>query len=408
MSTAHPQSVYKCPSFGLARDGPMGRGRERYGALGTLSGGAALRLDMSEDLWYSKREYPRFYRVGGETVKAMILAAGLGTRLLPLTREIAKPAIPFANRPLIHHCLEWLEENGVEEVVINLHYHPQSVVAAIMQGSWPLKINFSHEPILLGTAGGLKKAEGHFQDSTFAMVNSDSLSEIDLAAPTAYHREKGAMATMVLKEKPSEDPYGTVRIDGEGRVRDIKGRGVPQGEGRGYTFTGIHLFEPEIFRWVPSGRLFEINRMVYPRLIQEGRGVWGYVTDAFWAEVGSHETYLQAHRDFLVRRSFGVVSETHLSSRIELVPPVLIGRGCHIGDGARIGPLAIVGHNCDMGQRAVVEDSVLWNEVTLGPGARVRGSIVGHGATIPPGTQLRGMAIWGGEQKRIDSGEDKR
>ena len=122
-------------------------------------------------------------------MKAMILAAGLSTRLLPLTEKIAKPAIPFANRPLIHHCLEWLVENGVGEVVINLHYQPQSIISAVRQRSWPLRIHFSHEPNLLGTAGGVKKVEKHFRDETFAMINSDSAATVLRAASAASDAE---------------------------------------------------------------------------------------------------------------------------------------------------------------------------------------------------------------------------
>ncbi|MBW2121558.1 MAG: NDP-sugar synthase [Deltaproteobacteria bacterium] len=331
----------------------------------------------------------------------MVLAAGLGTRLLPLTREIAKPAVPFFNRPLIHHCLEWLERNGIDEVVVNLHYRPRSVISAIEEGSWPLKIHLSYEPDLLGTAGGLKKAEEHFGDETFVMINSDSLFEGDLAAPLSFHRERGAMATMVLRERSPEDPYGTVRIGEEGRIIAIRGGGAP-GEGKGYVFTGIHLFQPEILDWIPRGCLCEINRDVYPRLIGEGLGIWGFVTGAFWAEVGSRRTYLTAHMEVLNREGPEPRSTSPLSDHVEEVAPVLAGRDCRVGEGARVGPRAVVGEDCQIGEGAVVEDSVLWNGVRIGPGARVRGSIVGHRTTIEAGTSVEGMAVSGRERVRID------
>jgi NDP-sugar pyrophosphorylase family protein len=331
----------------------------------------------------------------------MILAAGLGTRLLPLTREIAKPAIPFVNRPLIRYGLDWLVQNGIDEVVINLHHRPQSVLSAIREHPWPLEIHFSREPTLLGTAGGLKKAEKHFSDETFVMINSDSLFEIDLAGPLTYHRERQALATMVLRAKSHEDSYGTVRMDGEGRLIEIGGRAQPQGEGEGYVFTGIHLFESEIFEWIPPNCFFEINHGVYPRLIREGRRVFGYGTDTFWAEVGSHRTYLQAHSDFLTRFASKAVSESGLSDRVELVPPVLIGKGCRIADTARVGPSVAVGNHCQIGPGVVIEDSVIWNDVIVGPEARVKGSILGHGTTIDKGTRLEGVVVYGRQRKRI-------
>ncbi len=331
----------------------------------------------------------------------MILAAGLGTRLLPLTREIAKPAIPFANRPLIHYCLEWLGENGIDMVVINLHHQPQSIVSVIEERSWPFEIHFSHEPSILGTAGGLKKAERFLKDGTFVIVNSDCLFEVELAAPVAYHEEKGALATMVLKEKPPKDPYGTVRTDKAGRIIGIEGPDMRKGQGRGYTFTGIHIFEPEILRWIPPDRSTEMSHMVYPRLIQERRGAWGFLTNAFWAEVGRHETYLEAHRQFLVRHAFGAVTEGRLSPHVRLVPPAIVGLDCQIEDEAQIGPMAVLGPGCHIGRGAIIEDSVLWEKVTGGPGAHVRGSIIGHEVTIDPGARVEGRVVSGGEWQEI-------
>jgi mannose-1-phosphate guanylyltransferase len=358
-------------------------------------------LDIEAFLCYSRRNRRFFVLVRGDELKAMVLAAGLGTRLLPLTREIAKPAIPFVNRPLIHYSLDWLVRNGIHEAVINLHHRPHSIVSAIRERAWPLKIHFSHEPMLLGTAGGLKKAERHLSDETFVMINSDSLFEIDLSGPLTHHRENQALATMVLRKRSHGDSYGTVRVDGEGRIIEVGERGRSQGEGRGYVFTGIHLFEPEIFEWIPPNRFFEINQGVYPRLIQEDRRVLGYGTDTFWAEVGSHRTYLQAHGDFFSRFAFGVVSESDLSGRAELTPPVLIGKGCRIADMVRVGPSVAVGNHCQIGQGAVVENSVIWNDVVVGQEAQVKGSILGHRTTIEKGSQLQGMVVCGGQQKRI-------
>ncbi|NIQ37807.1 MAG: NTP transferase domain-containing protein [Proteobacteria bacterium] len=334
-------------------------------------------------------------------MKAMILAAGLGTRLLPLTQKIAKPAVPFANRPLIQYCLEWLGKNGVDEVVINLHHQPESIRSAIEKRSWPIRIHFSHEPEILGTAGGVKKAEKYFKDETFFMVNGDSLYEVDLAGPVAYHKKKGALATMVLRERTPEDPYGTVGVDAKGRITGIGGEPVQEANERGYAFTGIHLFEPALFQWIPPGRLFEINQMVYPQLIQKGREVWGFVTKAFWAEVGSHETYLTAHREFLTRHAFGAITETRLSPRVHLNPPALVGSDCQVEDEAQIGPMAVLGSGCHIGTGAVIEDSVLWENATAGPGSHIKGSIIGHGVAVGPGKHLEGMVASGGEWRKI-------
>ena len=340
--------------------------------------------------------------VEGAHVKAMVLAAGLGTRLLPLTKDTAKPAVPFANRPLIHHCLEWLCKNDVDHVVINLHHRPESVIAAVREHLWPVEIDFSHEPQILGTAGGVKKAEKHFTDGTFIMVNSDSLYEVDLTGPVAHHKEKGAVATMVLREASAKDPYGRVIVDEGGRVKEIRGRETLGEETEGYIFTGIHVFEPEVFHYIPPGRFYEINQMVYPRLIREGRVVQGFVSDDFWAEVGNHKAYLQAHRDVLRRRRNSLVRESPVPSETKVSSPVLIGRECHVGRGARIGPMAVVGHRCTIGRGTVIEGSVLWDDATVGAGSRVSGSIVGHQTSIAPGTHLERMVACREDRRSIE------
>jgi mannose-1-phosphate guanylyltransferase len=192
-----------------------------------------------------------------------------------------------------------------------------------------------------------------------------------------------------------------VRIDEDGRVIDIGGALGAQRAGREYIFAGIHLLEPEVFRWIPSGCFFEINRMVYPRLLEEGREVRGFLTDAPWAEVGSHRTYLQAQRDHLMRNPERKVTESVVSDRVELVPPVLVGEGCQIGDGTRIGPRVVVGDNCQIGADVVIEDSAVWSDVTIGSRVHMRGAIVGHRTRIDVGTELKDVVACGEERRRI-------
>jgi mannose-1-phosphate guanylyltransferase/mannose-1-phosphate guanylyltransferase/phosphomannomutase len=290
----------------------------------------------------------------------------------------------------------------VDEVVINLHHRPESIVSAVRQKTWPLDIHFSHESDLLGTAGGVKKAERYFKKGAFVMVNSDTLSEIDLADTVAHHREKAALATMVLRKRHPDDSYGTVRMDETGRIVRIGKRVVSSDGEKGYVFTGIHIFEPEVFQWIPQDRFSEINQEIYPQMIEGGQEVRGIVADAFWTEVGSHETYLKAHGEHLSRHNVDVVTESDLSDRGRLTPPVLIGRGCQVEARARIGPSVVVGHGSRIGQGAVIEESVVWDDVIIGSDAHVKGCIVGHRTTIEPGTILNGLVVCGGERKKIE------
>src|SRR3989441_4582889 len=202
-------------------------------------------------------------------MKAMVLAAGLGERMWPLTEGRAKPSLPLLNRPIIAFPLEHLARHGVKEVVINLHYHPESIRGTVGDGRrHGLKVHYSEEPIILGTAGGLKKAEPLLKDSgSFLMVNSDSLSDCDLSAVLKKHRESGALATMVLTPQDSKSGYSTVEMDVRNRIGRIAGNppgDSDPGAGR-YFFTGIHVLEPEIFNSIPAGKS-DINKDVYPRL----------------------------------------------------------------------------------------------------------------------------------------------
>src|SRR5262245_25084240 len=204
-------------------------------------------------------------------MKAMILAAGMGERMRPLTEDRAKPSLPLLNRPMIMHTLSYLKGHGVKEAVINLHYEPESIRGPVGDGTRAgIKVHYSEEPIILGTAGGLKKAEGYFQGSgTFVMINSDFVTNADLGTAVKEHTKAGAQATLILIPERPGTSYGRVQIDKDGRVVSIAGRPSP-GSGPGYTFTGIHIIEPDVIKTIPPGVPFEINQEVYPAIIKKG------------------------------------------------------------------------------------------------------------------------------------------
>src|SRR5213593_3964843 len=157
-------------------------------------------------------------------MKAMILAAGLSERMRPLTDRRAKPSLPLLNRAIIVHALDHLKRHGIREVMINLHYQPESIRGIVGDGSrHGLKVHYSDEPIILGTAGGLKKVEGFLRDGTFVMANGDSVSDCDLGAVQKLHRESGALATMVLTPLDPTAAYGIVEVGDGDRIQRISG-----------------------------------------------------------------------------------------------------------------------------------------------------------------------------------------
>lgn len=232
-------------------------------------------------------------------MKAMVLAAGLGARLRPITNNIPKPLIPVAGRPLIHYTLNLLKKHGISEATVNLHYLADMIKKEIGDGSrFGIKVNYSYEPEILGTGGGLKKVEDFFSDGTFIVINADILVDLDLTDVARFHKEKRAIATMVLRHDNDVDSYGAIEIDAEGRIRQFLGKidykGAPL---RRLMFTGIHVLEPEVLSYIPSNTSCCINRTAYPEMISTGERVYGYVMDGYWSDLGTPERYRQAEED---------------------------------------------------------------------------------------------------------------
>jgi mannose-1-phosphate guanylyltransferase/phosphomannomutase len=341
-------------------------------------------------------------------MKAMVLAAGLGERLRPLTIDRAKPSLPLLNRPLIEHTLGYLEENGTTEVVINLHHMPESIRGLIGDGRrLGLKVHYSVEPTILGTAGGLKNAEGHFRDSgTFVMINSDFVTDFNLKEAVGAHQASGSLATLILT--PAHDPmeYGVVELGEDNRIIRIAGRPEPGNwtSGSRYTFTGIHILEPEILDQIPSGRPFEINREVYPPLIAARRPIRGHVHHGFWRELGTLRLYLegtlavlgQSLDRFIVHlqtRPGIYIDQVTLPPDVTIEAPLLVGRACTVGPRSSLLGGVVLGKNVRIGSGCALRSSVLWDGARIGDGASLSDCIVASGVSVPPGATLSGRAL---------------
>ncbi len=303
-------------------------------------------------------------------MKAMILAAGLGTRLRPLTLEIAKPAVPLLGKPLVVRLIEKLAGEGVSDFRLNLHHLPGSLEAVFRNPRWGgLPVSFSYEAEILGTAGGLKANESFLRDGTFLMANADIVMDFSLREAIAFHRKHAALATMILY--PQEPPfrYFPVRIDREGRLRNFKGM-CPGGDLRPetYVFTGVHILEPRIFRYIPDGRFCEINDEVYPAALAQGERIFGYPVKGYWNDLGDPARYLGAQKDLLLRE--GSTSHTCLSA------------DARIADSATVGPFVSAGDGCVIEPGGRVEDSILWENVRIKSNAVVRHCVIGSDVTL--------------------------
>jgi NDP-sugar pyrophosphorylase family protein len=228
----------------------------------------------------------------------MILAAGLGTRLRPLTNTIPKPLLPIAGTPLIVWNVLLLKRHGIHDVVINLHHLGPMIEQALGNGSkYGLKIYYSHEPVILGTGGGIKQAECHFSGEPMLVLNGDTLFELDLDALYACHQRRQAAATLVLRSDPDAARWGLVEVDREDRIVRITGRGQTDvGATKPRMFVGIHILNPRLLRDVPKGRASSIID-AYVAAIQRGEAVAGYELMGYWSDIGTPERYAQAEHD---------------------------------------------------------------------------------------------------------------
>jgi NDP-sugar pyrophosphorylase family protein len=305
-------------------------------------------------------------------MKAMVLAAGLGLRMRPLTRRRAKPVLPVLNRPLLHWTLELLARQGVTECLVNLHHRPETVIAAVGDGrGLGLRVRYSHEPRILGTGGGPRKVRGLLGDEPFLLVNGDVLFDFDLARLLARHRAAGAQATLALKRNPDPGIYGAVVTGPGGWIRSLAGLPRPA-RGTVSLFTGIHVLEPGLLDRLPPGRSESVPDLYAPLLAEGGR-VLGVRVRGAWYDLGRPSLYLK--------------------SQLRMLALVRGAGGSLIHPRARVSVRARLASSV-VGARSVVEPgatligSVLWEDTRVGRGAVVHSSILTEGVRVAAGERV--------------------
>ena len=320
-----------------------------------------------------------------EGTRAFVLAAGLGTRLRPLTDAWPKPAVPFLGAPLLRRTFAVLARAGVDRLALNTHHLPE-VMARVAREEGArrgLAVTTIHEPVIQGTGGGLRGLRRALPgDDAVVAWNGDILFAPDVAALLAQHRASGAAATMVLLPMPAGRNYGTVEIDASGCVRRISRPGLaPLAGCTGWHFSGVHLLSPRVFEVMAAEGPEDINHDVYPRLFGED-GVRGVVVDAPWSDLGSPATYLEAQSDLLSGRIPDPLgNESPLAGRRVAAP--LIEAGARVHPGAVVAP-----------------DVFVAADVEVPEGAEVRRSALLSGAAVTPGESIEGEIRWSGRALR--------
>ena len=312
----------------------------------------------------------------------MLLAAGLGTRLRPLTYEVPKPMVPVLGIPVMEHILRLLARHGLDDVVANLHYFPDQIEGRFGDGArWGVKLSYSYEEELLGTAGGVRKVRDHFGGETFLIISGDALTDIDLTALLRRHAEAGGIGTLALKRVDDPSQLGVVILNEEGRVQGFQEKPDPAEALSDLGNCGIYVFEPEIFDYFPDRDFVDWAQDVFPALLEQDVPFYGHEIADYWNDIGNIKEFRQGNFDALT----GEVRVDFDSSRVNPdagwvdEPPVFVGEGCEIGAGVRLTGPVVLGDRCKVGDRAAIRDSVLWPGTEVAPQGVLIGAVAGTG-----------------------------
>lgn len=328
-------------------------------------------------------------------MKAVVMAGGEGTRLRPLTFHCPKPLVPVVNKPVMQHILELLRRHRVEEVVVTLHYLADQIRATFGDGSdFGLKIRYTVEDTPLGTAGSVKLAERWLKDEPFFIISGDSLTDMDLTALREFHHKKRAMVTLALVRVSNPLEYGVVITEEEGRIRRFLEKPDWSEVFSDTINTGIYYMEPEVLERVPEGQPFDWSKDVFPRLLQEGKPLYGFLSEDYWCDIGNLQVYRQAQVDVLSGKVRVEIPGELRGDRVWISPgamvdkeailqgPVLIGEGAQIKRKALIAEFSVVGNHTRVEEGAQIINSLLWDSAFVGERARITGAIVGRNTTI--------------------------
>jgi mannose-1-phosphate guanylyltransferase/phosphomannomutase len=342
-------------------------------------------------------------------MKAVIMAGGEGTRLRPLTSGQPKPMMPLANRPMMEHIVELLKRHGFEDIVVTVAFQANAIRTYFGNGSeFGVRMVYATEETPLGTAGSVRNAMEEL-DERFLVISGDVLTDIDLEGVVGFHREKKATATIGLKAMENPLEFGIVITREDGSVERFLEKPTWGQVFSDTINTGIYVLEPEIFEYIPPGKAVDFSSDVFPRLLDDGQSVYGYVAGGYWEDVGTLEAYIKAHQDVLDGEvnvdvpGFRLGEGIWLGEGSEVDPaasidgPAIIGDYCRIEAGAHLGEYSVLGSNVRVGTDSFVERSVVHDNVYLGPGVRLRGAIVGRSSDLRRGARLEEGVVIGDE-----------
>lgn len=327
-------------------------------------------------------------------MKAVIMAGGEGTRLRPLTSNAPKPMLPIANRPMMEHIVGLLRRHGFDDIVVTVAFLAQAIQNYFGDGSeFGVRISYAAEPTPLGTAGSVRNASAHL-DERFLVISGDVLTDIDLGKLVDFHDQRGALATIGLASVGNPLDFGIVITREDGTIERFLEKPTWGQVFSDTINTGIYVLDPAIFDVIDTGRAVDFSGEVFPRLLEDGAPLYGCVGEGYWEDVGTLDAYLSAHMDvldgkvrvdvpgFQLRPGVWVGEETEISPDAVLAGPAVIGPGCRVEAGARLGEYTVLGSNVRVRAEAALERTVVHDSVHIASRALLRGAVVGRSCDI--------------------------
>ena len=291
--------------------------------------------------------------------------------------------VPVLGTPVMEHILRLLSRHGFDDVISNVHYFPEQIQARFGDGSdWGVRLGYSHEPELLGTAGGVRNVRDHFGGETFLIISGDALTDIDLTALWNAHRSNGGIATLSLKRVDDPSQIGVVIQGDDARIQGFQEKPDPAEALSDLGNCGIYVMEPEIFDYFPDRPFVDWAQDVFPALLEQDVAFYGHEIGDYWNDIGNIKEFRQGNFDALCGEVGVEIDPGRLNpAGLEAVdePPVYVGEGSEIGAGVRLTGPVVLGDGCKVGDGAAIRDSVLWPGTEVAPHEVLIGAVTGSG-----------------------------
>ncbi len=338
------------------------------------------------------------------------MAGGEGTRLRPMTANQPKPLLPVANKPIMEHVLWLLKRHGFNDTVVTTAFLASLVRNYFGDGEdFGMSLRYATEEMPLGTAGSVKNAEDELRHGPFVVISGDALTDIDLSAMIKSHKQNGALVTIGLTRVPNPLEFGIIIVDDDGRIQRFLEKPTWGQVFSDTVNTGIYVMEPEVLAEVAAGEPVDWSSDVFPRLLDRGAPLHGYIASGYWEDVGTHESYLKAQADVLAGRVDAEIDGFEMSPGIwvadgaEVDPeavlkgPLCIGDYAKIEAGAEMREFTVIGSNVVVKEGAFLHRAVVHNNVYIGPGANLRGCVIGKNTDVMGSVRIEEAAVIGDE-----------